>query len=124
MYILKGEGISSIGSISSLPQEDDCQFVVRYRKSEVYQGNYEFSFEELRALEPKYSLGTCTDYNPCAMQETCVISPTSTTVVAVADKPQSRMDIHACLPKDDYVVADVSRTAGAASTLGEEPATK
>ena len=105
-------------------QEDDCQFVVRYRKNEVYQGSYEFSFEELRALEPKYSLGTCTDYNPYAMQETCIMSPMSITEVAVPDEPQSRMDINACLPKNDDIAADVARTAGAASIFREEPATK
>ena len=72
-------------------QKDDCEFVVKYRKDEVYPGNCEFSLEELRALEPKYMLGTGTVYYPCDMQETCVMSPESNQIDTICDKPQVEM---------------------------------
>ena len=58
-------------------QIDECQFVERYCKSDVYLGNQEFSLEELRALNPKYAVlpfrDDCTSHFPTDMEETCVL---------------------------------------------------
>eukprot|EP00795_Rhopilema_esculentum_P003064 gene3064-1349_t len=66
-----------INPLDTMKKIDECQFVERYCKSDVYLGNQEFSLEELRALNPKYAVqpirDDCTSHFPTDMEETCVL---------------------------------------------------
>lgn len=88
-----------VSSVISSLQKEDCEFVVRYRKNDVYLGTQEFSLEELRALEPKYALGSCTVYYPADMEETCVIGMNGSDETIVNDGScPTEVDVQLSLP--------------------------
>ena len=94
--------------------------VVRYRKDEVYCGGYEFSLEELRALNPKYAIGGVTNYYPCAMEETCVMSILPPNEENFLDIPQCQMTMEACPTEENDIQHAVAEKASMQSILKEE----
>jgi len=95
--------------------------VVRYRKDNVYCGGYEFSLEELRALNPKYAIGGFTNYFPCAMEETCVMSNSPPKEEIVQNIPLCQMAIETCPTEENDIHHAVVETASTESIPKEEP---